>query len=104
MKRLIICLMVGLFLAACKKLESKDFYLENNCQTCEKSIKKAALAIKGIYYADYEWEVGKLIIKYDPNEFKSGLLYDELQKAHFIRKVDSLNEDNIQAMPVCCQQ
>lgn len=104
MKRLLIFIIALLFVSACKKLDKKDFYLENNCSSCEKSLKKDILDIKGIYYAEYDWKAGRLTIKYDPNEFKSGILYDQLQKKHFLRSLDSLNTNNTHLKPYCCEE
>ena len=102
MKRLIIASIFCALFMSCKKLDQQDFYLENNCANCEKTLKKEALAIKGIYYVAYEWKVGKLTVKYDPTEFKNGVLYEFLQQHHYLNPHDSLGMNNRILQPVCC--
>ncbi|MGB0524311.1 MAG: heavy-metal-associated domain-containing protein [Flammeovirgaceae bacterium] len=104
MKQLIICLLGLLFFTSCKKLEQKDFYLDNYCKSCEKYLKKSAMDVKGIYYVYYEEEVKRLTVKYDPVEFKSGQLYEQLQKDHFIIERDSLARPYASSVqPLCCK-
>ena len=104
MKRLLIALILCTLFAACKKLDEHDFYLENNCSSCEKSLKKEVLELKGIYYVEYELESGKLSVKYDPKEFKNGVLYDFLQKHHYLNRHDSINSTQAKMLPRCCNK
>lgn len=102
MKQLIIASIFCLLLFSCKKLDQQDFYLENNCASCQKALEKESLKIEGIYYVAYEWEVGKLTVKYDPTEFQKGVLYDFLQQHHYLNPHDSLQMGNRIIQPTCC--
>ena len=99
MKQLLFYFLTFILLFSCKKLEQKDFYLENNCSSCKDVLEKSVLNLSGIYYADYDWEAGRLTVKFDTEEFASGILYDYLQKHSYIRDKDSTSLKK----PICCK-
>jgi len=90
-------------LAGCKKLEQKDFYLDNNCEDCRAHLQKDVVKVEGIYYADYEAESGKLNVKFDPVEFQVTQLYEYLQQNGFTKSNDS-TLNLYPKMPICCKK
>ena len=83
------------------KLSEKDFYLDNNCEECEKQITRDMLKIEGVYYSKYDWEAGRLMLKYNPEQFQVSDLYEYLQKEGFSKPKDS-TMIRVRTTPVCC--
>lgn len=93
-----------LTLLSCKKLEQQEFYLDNNCEDCVEILQKEPLEIKGLYYSEYEFNSGKLMVKYDPSEFHVSDLYAFLQESAFTKPKDSVDMMRFPKQPICCER
>lgn len=93
-------LLVGII--SCKRLEKKDIQLEIKCENCGSLMEDSLLMVKGIYYVNYEHEIGNLTVKFDGGELDSLLINEFLIRKGFIfPEDDSLF---VTVVPDCCME
>ncbi len=97
MSRIHFIFLLLLLSSACKKLDSEQIFLKNSCENCKKSVEEYLLSLKGVYYANYDYENEVLVFHFDKQRSQQEA-EDWLKENGFMQSADT----TYNFYPDCC--
>ncbi len=104
-KKLILFLIVGLGLVLAGQAKAEDtlvFTVSGNCDMCKETI-EGSVNVKGVSYAEWDSETGKIKVVYDPAKISEEKIHQLIAAAGYETDKIPASADAYKKLHKCCQ-